>query len=998
MRRARPQVVARGLLAAVLAAGAAAFGPLSPLAAEPPQAGDSPDASDAGENDEASSYRNGLLAVYAGADGVEHRRLEEQLAFEWPAGSPDRRVAPGAFRARFSGQLQAQVPGEYRLSVYAAGRVRVELGGREVISAAAREPAWLDGTPLELEYGFHPLVVSYERTDEPARIALFWQGPQFQLEPLSARWLFHDKSASPSDEFERGARLVRALRCAGCHEIAGERAPLAAPALDCLTGNLSRAWLVEWLAASAGGEQERRGLSSRRMPHFGFDRQAAADVADYLFSVSESRYVPPPKVPPPAPTKTKKTAKDAEAEKPPTASIGLGAELVHSRGCLACHRVDSLGGDGLFGGGDLTRVADKRPGDFFARWLTTPAAINRDARMPGFALGGLEWESVSLYLQSLKSPSPPADFSGQTNLERGRGLVGQAGCANCHRLSPAAGIERAARLKPLDVAALDRGETCLDAPDASRHRPGYRLSAEERQAVVALVAGASRARLSEPWHDARDLLAERNCLGCHARGLAPGLAPQLPAVAAKDGNLRAILAALVPPALQGVGDKLADRALEAAITRSAAPRQPWLRVEMPRFRLAVEETAALARHFIAADRIPDRPPDGRSPRAGETQSAATLEAAGARLVTAAGFGCTSCHAIGRWQPEKVAINAQGVNLRNVGATVRREWFQRWVRNPARLVPQMEMPAVVQPVRGVLDGRLDEQLAAVWFVINHGDFTPPPPAALRVVRRSNLPGSAERAAVLTDVIEVGGRTFVKPLVIGLANRHNVLFDLATGRLAAWWLGDTAAQQTPGKSWRWQAGGTQLLRVAEADSPEETSELLLVDGDKRLSPERDGQYLTAFDRFEHTRDGGITFAYRLRFEVGGSRRVVRLVDEFAPLANEGRFSGFRRRIEIEGIPPGTKAEFAALAGKVELNDDGRTARRGQPRRHARSAAASARRFAIRRLSARRLRGAGRCAGAGRLRARLSRRGNRRPVSDSAANRSPRDQGDARRRAGF
>ena len=49
--------------------------------------------------------------------------------------------------------------------------------------------------------------------------------------------------------------------------------------------------------------------------------------------------------------------------------------------------------------------------------------------------------------------------------------------------------------------------------------------------------------------------------------------------------------------------------------------------------------------------------------------------------------------------------------------------------------------------------------------------------LRVVRRSNLPDSAECAAVLTDVIEIDGRPWVKPLVIGLSNRHNVLYDLA-----------------------------------------------------------------------------------------------------------------------------------------------------------------------------------------------------------------------------
>ncbi len=593
-------------------------------------AADADEGAEAGEDDEASNYQSGLLAAYAGADGLAHRRLEEQVAFEWPAGSPDRRVAPGAFRARFSGRLQVQVPGEYRLFAFAAGRVRVELAGKEVVSGAVREPGWLDGEPIELEYGFHPLVVDYQRTDEPAQIALFWQGPQFQLEPLAARWLFHEKKNATSEAFERSARLVRALRCAACHEMAGEREPLAAPALDCLTRNLSRAWLVDWLAEAVQDQPvavHRR--ASRRMPHFGFDRQAAADVADYLFSVSEDRYQPPPKVPPPAPAKRTKSDKAADDDKPAVPSIEQGAELVRSRGCLACHRVGSLGSEGLFGGGELTRIAYKRPDDFYARWLTMPAAINRDARMPAFALGPFERQSVSLYLQTLKSPPPPAEFSGPTNIERGRALVRQAGCANCHRLPKAAGIEPMARLKPFDPASLDGRSTCLDAPDAARGRPGFRLLPDERQAVIALVTETTRTEPASPWQDARDLLAERNCLACHARGLAAGISPQLPAVAEADNNLRAILPALVPPALHGVGDKLIARALEEAITRSAAPRQPWLRVEMPRYRLPPEETAALVRHFVAADRVPERPADGQTPCTGETQSAATLEAAGA---------------------------------------------------------------------------------------------------------------------------------------------------------------------------------------------------------------------------------------------------------------------------------------------------------------------------------------------------------------------------------
>ena len=64
------------------------------------------------------------------------------------------------------------------------------------------------------------------------------------------------------------------------------------------------------------------------------------------------------------------------------------------------------------------------------------------------------------------------------------------------------------------------------------------------------------------------------------------------------------------------------------------------------------------------------------------------------------------HTVGKHQPKGVAVNARGSDLLKIGERVRREWFTRWVRDPARIVPGMEMPAITMPIRGVLDDRLD----------------------------------------------------------------------------------------------------------------------------------------------------------------------------------------------------------------------------------------------------------------------------------------------------
>ena len=49
-----------------------------------------------------------------------------------------------------------------------------------------------------------------------------------------------------------------------------------------------------------------------------------------------------------------------------------GEQLFISRGCLACHTIDSIGTEGAFSGGDLSRVATKRSPAALRRWLSDP--------------------------------------------------------------------------------------------------------------------------------------------------------------------------------------------------------------------------------------------------------------------------------------------------------------------------------------------------------------------------------------------------------------------------------------------------------------------------------------------------------------------------------------------------------------------------------------------------------------------------------------------------
>jgi hypothetical protein len=170
--------------------------------------------------------------------------------------------------------------------------------------------------------------------------------------------------------------------------------------------------------------------------------------------------------------------------------------------------------------------------------------------------------------------------------------------------------------------------------------------------------------------------------------LRPGQAsPASRSITAAEPELLAVQRRF-PHSLNGVGDKLTEAAHDDALQLKRDPLRPWLRVRMPKFPLAGEELTALKGHLVDHDRIPDLPPPTEAATAGNDETAQRLAAR--RLVTADGFGCTSCHKIGSSEPVGITnIAAHGTDLTLLGDRIRKPWFDRWVRNPSRIIPRME---------------------------------------------------------------------------------------------------------------------------------------------------------------------------------------------------------------------------------------------------------------------------------------------------------------------
>lgn len=235
--------------------------------------------------------------------------------------------------------------------------------------------------------------------------------------------------------------------------------------------------------------------------------------------------------------------------------------------------------------------------------------------------------------------------------------------------------------------------------------------------------------------------------------------------------------------------------MKKAVLSEREIRRPWLYVRMPKFKLTSEESDAIVDYLVSVDRIPPVPHE--MPAIEKSK----MDVAGKRLVTSDGFGCTSCHDVGDLKVKNVSPSAIGPSLTMIGNDVREQWFYRWLRNPIRISPRMEMPAIKTPIRGVLEDNIHLQSASVWNIINQPGFTPPKADAIRVLRQYNDPENPRQAEILIDNIEINqGKQnfkFVKPLLMALPNRHNILFDLEKHRLTNWTLGDAAHQPHPQK---------------------------------------------------------------------------------------------------------------------------------------------------------------------------------------------------------
>jgi len=753
----------------------------------------------AGAQDDDSEFRPGLLVEYR-TPNASLQRVDSQVAFDWENSAPDPLLPAGPFTATWTGQLLIRDDVTFRFHAHVTGKVRVTVGETIVLESAGDADGWISGPETKLEFGLQPLTIAYERSAPHGQLQLYWSSDRFPLEPLPEAQLFLPDDNDSIEAIraielrERGRQLFAAYRCAACHRDAAVEPPEPAPSLAHVGTGTSREWLAPKL------QHRHAEASTSKMPAFGFDESEANALLAWLTSQSQ----PVELLPTPHADRDKKNP------------IPEGHVLLHSLGCLACHRVGELGTDTAFGGGDLSHVGARRSRDWLHTQLREPSKLNPHARMPVFDLSDGEREHLVDALSKLGATADISSDAGNAEpslIDAGKKLFASAQCAACHESADQSNFTP--RAPKLERSIVDWERTCLSSQsDPDHRRPSYpQADHAALQAYVTALAQRS-GTLSTPGDAERGklVLEQKNCLGCHERGGARGIAPTAGHVVSQIADLTGQSQALIPPNLTAVGDKLYDEPLAKSVRGEQQRRMSWLGVRMPKFAHSDAEQAALVAHFIDTDRIPDGAPDTRT----ITGSATSQELIAGRTLTGPhGFSCIACHECGKYVPPNVAIATHGSDLLGFAKRMRPEFFLRWTRSPLRVVPGIEMPSYERPVPGILDGTPDTQLTALWHAIGDPDFSVPTnPTAVEQLL-AVAPG--EQPVIVRDVFSVsevcGGGYVPRALAMGFNNGESILFDLDHAVVREWTLGEFARQRTQGKSWYWDMAGAPLLRAEQ-----------------------------------------------------------------------------------------------------------------------------------------------------------------------------------------
>ena len=650
------------------------------------------------------------------ANGVTDVRPARLVAFRNAVNSPASQfVPPGPFKATWEATLTQRIKSEYSFLAIGRGTLKVTINDTVALDVSGEDFSGKPGPTVLLKKGKNTFRAEYTSPkDGEAAVRLLWSGAGFIPESVPPTIFTYDAAGDEKlvaqSRLRRGRELFAEHRCVRCHtsdlpKTEGAMPELAAdaPNLDGIGARVNHAWLAKWI------EDPKHFRPTTAMPRmFAKSSENAAHIAAHLASDTAGE----------KPSDAAAMSKDASQE---------GARLFANLGCVGCHVAPAIDKPAETHNvrNPLAHVKAKWKPAALIEFVKAPEKHYPWSKMPNFRLGDDEAKQLAAFLTS-GYEAKQETVNGDP--KRGQELFQSSGCINCHSTTK---IDNNFKTKPLaDLADFNRG--CLAKDESARgSAPDFYLTDDDRVALAAL-AETKFASLKQdaPAEFAERQVASLNCVACHA------LDKQDDTWSTLKDEVVAITKDMPPedakveeqfagdqsrPPLTWVGEKLRPQWAATFIEGKVEYKpRPWLRARMPGF---PARAAALAHGLAASHGVPTAAPPLEKPKTELTEIGRKL------VARQGGFACVQCHGVGEMKAFS-PFEAPAINFVHVSDRLTREYYDRWVYNPQRVLPGTRMPSFADTegktaLKDILGGDAKQQFDAIWnYLLMGGDMKPP----------------------------------------------------------------------------------------------------------------------------------------------------------------------------------------------------------------------------------------------------------------------------------
>jgi mono/diheme cytochrome c family protein len=521
----------------------------------------------------------------------------------------------------------------------------------------------------------------------------------------------HLSDLPQTPQLSRGRQVLAKLNCQGCHKLPGIETPvMRGPDLSSIGTKVSREWIYKWLkeprtVTDKDGNVTVNGyetVDEPRMPKFRLTEAELVGLTAYL-SAQKAMPLPAYKI---------SAAVVASWSKNPE-FVSQGELRFRQMFCSTCHSlaVTRAGETKLIGGDigpELTKVGSKVNPDWLIAWLRDPESYLPHTRMPRYGWSDEDLYKVTQYITTklvdsdLLSSVPKLDPPTEEQMQLGKRLFLEKGCASCHAI---AGLNPQKDFGP-DLSALG-GKNASELEFGAAKIPHNLVSYIQAKLQDPVSVNPAARMPQYNWNQA-DLDAVTTALlsmkGPPATSALQNLVvPRKEAVFHATGSFAAVYERYKCYTCHKFNGYGGDLAPELTYEGSRAQRQwlieflkspqtlrPTLVLRMPQFNMSDKDASTLADYISMVLQNPAVNPATTDAK----QFTPAMAALGKQLYEVK-YQCQACHTIGS------SGGYVGPNLNNAGSWLTPAWIEAWLRNPQALVPD-----TIEPHRSFTDQEIN----------------------------------------------------------------------------------------------------------------------------------------------------------------------------------------------------------------------------------------------------------------------------------------------------